>query len=187
MRIGRLWHQGRGRTEGPPRATRRCLPGPDGARGRPRSGRLRRRDRRDRPRSAAAARTLRGIYPSALRPVCLARLPAPLPFRNAGHHLHPFRLRPNFPGGVRRWSRPCLGQPPFHHWRRCLRRRDVRPVPRAYPRRAKRCRGTWLPAAAVDQYGATLAHWFGVATTGLTAVFPNLDSFATSDLGFRMS
>jgi uncharacterized protein (DUF1501 family) len=47
--------------------------------------------------------------------------------------------------------------------------------------------GRWLPAAAVDQYGATLARWFGVATTGLTAVFPNLDSFATSVLGFRMS
>lgn len=28
--------------------------------------------------------------------------------------------------------------------------------------------GRWLPAAAVDQYGATLARWFGVATTGLT-------------------
>jgi uncharacterized protein (DUF1501 family) len=47
--------------------------------------------------------------------------------------------------------------------------------------------GRWLPAAAVDQYGSTLARWFGVATTGLTAVFPNLDSFATSDLGFTMS
>jgi hypothetical protein len=44
-----------------------------------------------------------------------------------------------------------------------------------------------LPAAAVDQFGATLARWFGVATTGLTAVFPNLDRFATSELGFMMS
>jgi hypothetical protein len=44
-----------------------------------------------------------------------------------------------------------------------------------------------LPAAAVDQCGATLARWFGVAPTDLTAVFPNLDRFATSDLGFMMN
>jgi uncharacterized protein (DUF1501 family) len=47
--------------------------------------------------------------------------------------------------------------------------------------------GRWLPAVAVDQYGATLARWFGVPTTGLATVFPNLSSFATSDLGFMLS
>jgi uncharacterized protein (DUF1501 family) len=45
-------------------------------------------------------------------------------------------------------------------------------------------RGTWLPTTSVDQYGATLAKWFGVAPADLSAVFPNLGKFATSDLGF---
>jgi uncharacterized protein (DUF1501 family) len=47
--------------------------------------------------------------------------------------------------------------------------------------------GRWLPAVSVDQYGATLASWFGVSTTSLATVFPNLGSFATSDLGFMTS
>ena len=34
-------------------------------------------------------------------------------------------------------------------------------------------RGRWLPHFAVDQYGATLAKWFGVAPTALDQVFPN--------------
>jgi len=44
--------------------------------------------------------------------------------------------------------------------------------------------GRWLPSTAVDQYGATLARWFGVASADLGAVFPNLAKFPTSDLGF---
>ncbi len=44
--------------------------------------------------------------------------------------------------------------------------------------------GRWLPTASVDQYGATLARWFGVATADLNTVFPNLAKFPTSDLGF---
>jgi len=44
--------------------------------------------------------------------------------------------------------------------------------------------GRWLPSTAVDQYGATLARWFGVASADLSAVFPNLAKFPTSDLGF---
>jgi len=44
--------------------------------------------------------------------------------------------------------------------------------------------GRWIPTTAVDQYGATLAKWFGVAPAQLPAVFPNLGRFATSDLGF---
>ncbi len=45
-------------------------------------------------------------------------------------------------------------------------------------------RGRWLPNFAVDQYGATLAKWFGVAPTALGQVFPNLAAFPVSDLGF---
>ena len=44
--------------------------------------------------------------------------------------------------------------------------------------------GRWIPTTAVDQYGATLARWFGVPATALAQVFPNLGAFATSDLGF---
>ena len=44
--------------------------------------------------------------------------------------------------------------------------------------------GRWLPTTAVDQYGATLAKWFGVAAADLNIVFPNLAKFATPDLGF---
>jgi uncharacterized protein (DUF1501 family) len=44
--------------------------------------------------------------------------------------------------------------------------------------------GRWIPTTAVDQYGATLARWFGVAPGQLQAVFPNLGKFAASDLGF---
>jgi len=44
--------------------------------------------------------------------------------------------------------------------------------------------GRWIPTTAVDQYGATLAKWFGVAPAQLQAVFPNLSKFAASDLGF---
>ena len=45
-------------------------------------------------------------------------------------------------------------------------------------------RGRWIPTAAVDQYGATLARWFGVAPAALGQVFPNLAVFPSSDLGF---
>jgi len=44
--------------------------------------------------------------------------------------------------------------------------------------------GRLLPSLSVDQYGATLARWFGVPDAQLGALFPNLASFGTRDLGF---
>ena len=44
--------------------------------------------------------------------------------------------------------------------------------------------GSWLPTTAVDQVGATLARWFGVADVDLPYVFPNIGRFASADLGF---
>jgi len=44
--------------------------------------------------------------------------------------------------------------------------------------------GRWIPTTALDQYGATLARWFGASAAELPAVFPNLARFPASDLGF---
>ncbi len=45
-------------------------------------------------------------------------------------------------------------------------------------------KGRWLPTTSVEQYGATLASWFGVLPSDLPKIFPNLSSFATKNLGF---
>jgi len=44
--------------------------------------------------------------------------------------------------------------------------------------------GRWVPGYSVDQYGATLAQWFGAPASKLPVVFPNLNAFAQRDLGF---
>lgn len=44
--------------------------------------------------------------------------------------------------------------------------------------------GQWVPTLSLDQYGATLARWFGVPPAELGAVFPNLAAFPVQDLGF---
>ena len=44
--------------------------------------------------------------------------------------------------------------------------------------------GRWIPTTAVDQFAATMATWFGVDSTNIGTVFPNLGHFATPDLGF---
>lgn len=45
-------------------------------------------------------------------------------------------------------------------------------------------RGRWIPTTSVDEYSATLARWFGVSATDMPVVLPNLNRFATPDLGF---
>ena len=45
-------------------------------------------------------------------------------------------------------------------------------------------RGVWIPTTSLDQYGATLASWFGVPAEELTNVFPNLANFEPRNLGF---
>ena len=44
--------------------------------------------------------------------------------------------------------------------------------------------GIWVPTTSVDQYGASMARWFGLAPTEIATVFPNLSKFGAPDLGF---
>lgn len=44
--------------------------------------------------------------------------------------------------------------------------------------------GSLLPAISVDQYGATLASWFGLSESQIAEVFPNIQNFSNRNLGF---
>lgn len=44
--------------------------------------------------------------------------------------------------------------------------------------------GRWVPTTGSVQYAATLAQWFGVSSSQLGSIFPNIGSFATNNLGF---
>jgi uncharacterized protein (DUF1501 family) len=44
--------------------------------------------------------------------------------------------------------------------------------------------GSLLPTTSVDQYGATLASWFGLSATQIADVFPNILNFSNRNLGF---
>jgi uncharacterized protein (DUF1501 family) len=44
--------------------------------------------------------------------------------------------------------------------------------------------GRLLPALSVDQYGATLATWFGVSATDLASVLPNIGHYSQTNLAF---
>ncbi|MET3134210.1 uncharacterized protein (DUF1501 family) [Oxalobacteraceae bacterium GrIS 1.11] len=44
--------------------------------------------------------------------------------------------------------------------------------------------GSLLPTTSVDQYGATLASWFGLSNSQLGDVFPHIGNFSLRNLGF---
>jgi uncharacterized protein (DUF1501 family) len=44
--------------------------------------------------------------------------------------------------------------------------------------------GRWIPTTSLEQYGATLARWFGIAEGDLPYVFPNMSAFPSTNLGF---
>ncbi|MDX1984453.1 MAG: DUF1501 domain-containing protein [Bryobacteraceae bacterium] len=45
-------------------------------------------------------------------------------------------------------------------------------------------RGNWIPTLSLDQYGATLASWFGVPAGDLPLIFTNLNNFPVKNIGF---
>ena len=44
--------------------------------------------------------------------------------------------------------------------------------------------GSLLPQFSVDQYGATLANWFGLNTSQINDIFPNITNFNVRNIGF---
>lgn len=45
-------------------------------------------------------------------------------------------------------------------------------------------RGVLIPTTSLDQFGGTIARWFGVSGAMMPSVFPNLANFGAADLGF---
>jgi uncharacterized protein (DUF1501 family) len=44
-------------------------------------------------------------------------------------------------------------------------------------------RGEFLPRIAVDQLGATIASWMGIAPSGIDLLFPHVQNFANAPVG----
>ncbi|HVS83975.1 MAG TPA: DUF1501 domain-containing protein [Pyrinomonadaceae bacterium] len=45
-------------------------------------------------------------------------------------------------------------------------------------------RGRWIPTTSIEQYAATLSAWYGLASSDIPKVFPNLVKFPVQNLGF---
>jgi uncharacterized protein (DUF1501 family) len=45
-------------------------------------------------------------------------------------------------------------------------------------------RGRFIPSVSVEQYAATLSRWYGLAEADVPLVFPNINNFSGSNLGF---
>ena len=45
-------------------------------------------------------------------------------------------------------------------------------------------RGRWIPTTSVEQYGATLARWYGLPDANIPDVFPFINRFNSTNLGF---
>jgi len=46
--------------------------------------------------------------------------------------------------------------------------------------------GRFIPGTAVDQVAATLARWYGVPSSDLPLILPNIGNFDSGDLGFML-
>jgi uncharacterized protein (DUF1501 family) len=44
--------------------------------------------------------------------------------------------------------------------------------------------GRLIPTMSVDQYAATMASWFGVSTSDMPTVLPNIGNYSTTNIGF---
>jgi uncharacterized protein (DUF1501 family) len=47
-------------------------------------------------------------------------------------------------------------------------------------------RGVWIPKISTSQFGATLGSWFGATDAEVALVFPGLDKFSSSNIGFML-
>jgi uncharacterized protein (DUF1501 family) len=87
---------------------------------------------------------------------------------------------------------PAAGGSSDHAWGNhhmilgAVKAAPLRNVPEACAQWSRRCgeEGRWIPTTSIDQYGATLATWFGATDPQLAAIFPNLSQFTTRNLGF---
>lgn len=47
-------------------------------------------------------------------------------------------------------------------------------------------RGRFIPSVSVEMYAATLSRWFGLSEAEIPLVFPNINNFSSSNLGFMI-